>query len=214
MLSFKKFFESSDQEDYRGSHRAPGKSDSTAPLWDLTKIYPDDIYSINAARYYGDGSPFDNMAINIIKQFKNKPNRKLKIYRAVPNLNSELEKELKALGNKVDDAIGLGRFYRKINWSEYRELGFIVDDKESEEKYIDYLRKKYDELEKIVKSKKININPGDWITTVKEYAKEHGEAHLRGNYKILSKIVFARDLYTDANSIFEFGYDPQPVVKI
>lgn len=145
MLSFKKYFES--VEEYRGTHRAPGKSDSTAPLWNLSKIYPDDIYSSNAARYYGDASPFDNIAISIMQRYKNKPNEKITIYRAVPDLN-------------------------------------------------------------------LNINSGDWVTTVKEYAKNHGESSLKGKYKILSKIVFARDLFTDANSIFEFGYDPQPKVKI
>jgi orotate phosphoribosyltransferase len=56
------------------------------------------------------------------------------------------------------------------------------------------------------------ISPGDWVTTVRKYAKEHGESALRGRYKIISKMVAVRDLYTDGNSIFEFGYDPQPPV--
>ena len=57
------------------------------------------------------------------------------------------------------------------------------------------------------------INPGDWVTTVREYAVSHGESSLLGNYKIISKTVHARDLFTDGNSIFEFGYDPQPPIK-
>ena len=44
------------EEEYRGSHQAPGK-DFGAPLHDLTKIYPDDIYSPLAERYYGDNDP-------------------------------------------------------------------------------------------------------------------------------------------------------------
>ncbi len=53
------------------------------------------------------------------------------------------------------------------------------------------------------------INPGDWITTIKSYAVQHGEGPLGGDYKILEKTVPAGDLYTDGNSIFEFGYDPK-----
>jgi hypothetical protein len=53
------------------------------------------------------------------------------------------------------------------------------------------------------------INPGDWITTIKSYAVDHGEGPLGGDYKILEKTVPAGDLYTNGDSIFEFGYDPK-----
>jgi hypothetical protein len=53
------------------------------------------------------------------------------------------------------------------------------------------------------------INPGDWITTIKSYAVDHGEGPLGGDYKILEKTVLAGDLYTNGDSIFEFGYDPK-----
>ena len=53
------------------------------------------------------------------------------------------------------------------------------------------------------------INPGDWITTIKSYAVQHGEGALGGDYKILEKTVNAGDLYTNGDSIFEFGYDPK-----
>ena len=53
------------------------------------------------------------------------------------------------------------------------------------------------------------INPGDWITTMKSYAVQHGEGALGGDYKILEKTVNAGDLYTNGDSIFEFGYDPK-----
>ena len=53
------------------------------------------------------------------------------------------------------------------------------------------------------------INPGDWITTIKSYAVQHGEGPLGGDYKILEKTVPASDLYTNGDSIFEFGYDPK-----
>jgi hypothetical protein len=53
------------------------------------------------------------------------------------------------------------------------------------------------------------INPGDWITTIKSYAVQHGEGALGGDYKIIEKTVPAGDLYTNGDSIFEFGYDPK-----
>ena len=35
-----------------------------------------------------------------------------------------------------------------------------------------------------------------------------GEAHLNGKYKIISKSVPAKHLFTDGNSVHELGYDP------
>jgi hypothetical protein len=54
------------------------------------------------------------------------------------------------------------------------------------------------------------INAGDWVTPNKLYAKDHGDGPLGGEYKIVSKKVRAKDIYTDGNSIHEFGYDPSP----
>lgn len=52
------------------------------------------------------------------------------------------------------------------------------------------------------------IRPGDWVTISKEYAKEHGEGALKGDYKIASKMVPAADIYTNGDSIHEWGYYP------
>jgi hypothetical protein len=52
------------------------------------------------------------------------------------------------------------------------------------------------------------INPGDWVTIWRHYAISHGEAVLQGKYKILSKVVPASTLYTDGNSLYEFGWNP------
>jgi len=54
-----------------------------------------------------------------------------------------------------------------------------------------------------------NINAGDWVSLSKDYAKTHGESVLQGDYKILSQKVKAKDLWTNADSIHEFGYQPQ-----
>lgn len=53
-----------------------------------------------------------------------------------------------------------------------------------------------------------DINAGDWVSINKQYAVTHGERTLGGDYKIISKVVPAKHLFTDANSIHEFGYDP------
>lgn len=53
-----------------------------------------------------------------------------------------------------------------------------------------------------------SINVGDWVTLSKDYAKTHGESALKGDYKIISKKVKAKDLWTNADSIHEFGYNP------
>lgn len=132
-------------EDYKGVHKAPSKNYG-APLHDLTQIYPDDIYSDKASIYYGDnsGSLEDNKIIQIFKNVKGKPEKLVKVYRAVPKL----------------------------------------------------------------KNQKLSINTGDWVTLSKKYAINHGESTLLGKYNIVYKIVPAKTLFTDANSIYEFGYNP------
>lgn len=52
-----------------------------------------------------------------------------------------------------------------------------------------------------------DINAGDWVTTTREYAKDHmaGEK----DWHILTKKVKAKEIATDGNSIHEWGYSPQ-----
>jgi antirestriction protein ArdC/superfamily I DNA/RNA helicase len=52
------------------------------------------------------------------------------------------------------------------------------------------------------------INPGDWVTPFKAYAEEHGESNLNNDYKIVTSVVKASDLFTEGNSWLEWGYDP------
>jgi hypothetical protein len=134
--------------EYQGVHQPPMR-DSGAPLHDLTGgglVYPDDIYSKQAAQYYGhtgQNDPMDRQTIALIQSFKNKPNSMVTMYRAVPNDTQQL------------------------------------------------------------------INSGDWVTVNKAYAKDHGDRQFDGNYKILSQKVKASDLFTNGDSIHEFGYDPE-----
>ncbi|CAB5194712.1 hypothetical protein UFOVP177_30 [uncultured Caudovirales phage] len=61
----------------------------------------------------------------------------------------------------------------------------------------------------VPKSKDItSINAGDWVSLSKDYAKTHGESVLKNNYKIIEQKVKAKDLWTNADSIHEFGYHP------
>lgn len=61
----------------------------------------------------------------------------------------------------------------------------------------------------VPKSKDItSINIGDWVSLSKDYAKNHGESVLGNNYKIIEQKVKAKDLWTNADSIHEFGYHP------
>lgn len=53
------------------------------------------------------------------------------------------------------------------------------------------------------------IGPGDWVTTVRQYAKDHGESALKGDYRILKSTVHARDIFTAGDSWLEWGYHPQ-----
>lgn len=128
-------------EDYVGMHSAPTKDNS--PMHDLSETYPDDIYSREALRLYGQGEPGDSMAISIIQSARNKPKLKVKVYRAIP------------------------------------------------------------------KNLKSSINNGDWVSITKQYATDHGTSHLggKGNFQIISKTVYASQLYTDGNSIQEWGYN-------
>jgi hypothetical protein len=65
-----------------------------------------------------------------------------------------------------------------------------------------------EEARKTGSPSKYVFRAGDWVTTSKQYAKDHGDSALQGKYRIFSKSVKAKDIYTDGNSIFEWGYNP------
>lgn len=198
-------------ESYQGSHTAPSKEDS--PMFNLSDTYPEDIYSADAPRLYGDngGNGLDRECIGIIQAAHNKPNHPVKIYRAVPDDNKEIEKELKKISNIISH-FDKFRFFPKneivnaISSKYYKEgEGYILPYDEMQEQVLRELREKYSDLTS-KKVPKLTINSGDWVTISKEYAKEHGESNLRNNFKILSKIVPAMYLFTDGNSLYEWGY--------
>jgi hypothetical protein len=117
-------------------------------------MYPSDFYGPKGRQYYGnEGWDFDANAFNKVLSYKNKPDAKVTIFRAVPK-------------------------------SVYKEA-----------------MKGESPLKQL-------IQPGDWITLSKEYAKAHGESALNNDYKIVQKIVPARQVWTNADSIHEWGYHP------
>ena len=52
------------------------------------------------------------------------------------------------------------------------------------------------------------INPGDWVTPSKAYASEHGQ-RFDGGFDVIEQRVKAGDLYTEGNSLQEFGWSPK-----
>lgn len=194
MLSFKSFILSEDS-DHRGEHLAPMNTPDMAPLYKMDMIYPEDIYSSDAARIYGDmgGDSNDKISIRIIQSYRNKPNGKIKIYRAVPKIlsNSEMLSKL--------ETIKYNYMRRNIIPKTY------VGDKK---KFVEWINDEIAQFKDKPDSDKLIISPGDWVTINRQYAVTHGLSALKGNYRILTKIVSAKHVFTDANSIHEFGYDP------
>lgn len=216
------------EEDYKGEHTAPDK-ESGSPLYDVTLngIYPEDIYSNNALQYYGAGESYDYESISIINSYRNRPNRPITIYRAVPDLNKKENQEIKDLVDILNYKHKFGFFPFSGNKKSYNMSFKKIRDKHDEEfqssenmsydEYDTILYKKINDKISELKSqlkKPFKINKGDWVTISKQYAIDHGRHSLNNNYKITQKSVYARDIYTDGNSIHEWGYDPQPRVNI
>jgi len=187
--------------EYRGDHTAPNKNHS--PIYDVSDSYGEDMYGGNAMRYYGNGNSYDRESIGIIQSLRNKPNRGVKIYRAVPDINNELDKEIKYYYE-------LAQYVRKFGFAPIKDRQ--ASDIHSSLGYnatatLDYLNDKIRELNQ-KKQKPIGINSGDWVTISLAYARDHGRSHLKNKFKVVTKTVPARTLFTDGNDVNEWGYDP------
>ena len=68
------------EENYQGSHRPPSE-DYGAPLHNLTKIYPDDVYA-NVKNYTTGSLELESGLL--ATKYKNRPEKYIIIYRAVP----------------------------------------------------------------------------------------------------------------------------------
>lgn len=188
-------------EDYRGQHGAPGKG-AGAPLHDMLDeggVYPEDVYSADAIRFYGVGDDqLDPIAASLIRQYKGKPNAEVTIYRAVPLSRDKrvekLEKQLARYMARGKLPEGTSRNVEPSDWSQGVR----------------------DEIERLknLPPDDIKITPGDWVTPIREYAVMHGDGALNGEYEIIKKRVKAKDIYTAGDSWLEWGYDPEVTKKL
>ena len=206
--SFSRFIlERHEYPEYVGIHTSPSTDDS--PLYDLVNAYGDDIYSSNALRYFGSGYPsfvsVDADSIRIMQRVHNKPDAIVTIYRSVPDPNKDIDRQIRKL-RKIIDFKNKYRFY-PIKDSIIDELRDKYDDLEWDDMMVKIEEELYSMINDLNKQKQkpLKINNGDWITLTKQYAKEHGDSHL-GNYKIVSKNVKAKTVFSDGNSVQEFGY--------
>lgn len=200
---------SNNPSEYAGEHSAPEKENND-PMHNVINIFPD-MYNENAYKYYGGQGLDDNAVINQIKSVHNRPRASVVIYRSVPNLNKDIDKKIKDLNYILNYKFKYGFFPMKNK--TVRDLESDIWDKNPSLTYDEMQKQVYNEISKLVdglvaqKEKRIKINDGDWVTTSKMYAKDHGENNLNNNYKIVTKTVIASQLYTDGNSVFEWGYN-------
>lgn len=53
------------------------------------------------------------------------------------------------------------------------------------------------------------INSGDWVTTVRRYALEHGRSHLSNQFRVVEGYARARHLFNEGNDWREWGWKPE-----
>lgn len=107
----------------------------------------------------------DAFSLSVIRNVKNKPNAKITIYRAVPDLNKELNKQI----NDLKDIL---LYYDRFNFFPLKNKTIYF----LEEKY--KMEEDYEEKQKLIlqdikdqivslssqKQKNLTINPGDWVS--------------------------------------------------
>jgi hypothetical protein len=96
------------------SYRSESPSEDNARLDDLTQTFPDDIYSSNAIRYYGNPNNLADIESNeIIQEARGNPDMEVTIYRAVPNdadINSINEGDFVTLSKTYAEEHGAGGY--------------------------------------------------------------------------------------------------------
>lgn len=185
------------QSDYMMDHRPPGPEDG-APLDDLTgggNIYPDDIYGPNGLRYYGSGDPADPESMAVIRSMRGSPDATVTIYRAVPKVEAP-SKQAAKLRKQMATYLKTKRKPADSGFTDGSDWYDWASDQAEK------LEAQGDEG-----AAKIDFNEGDWVTLSKTYARNHGEG-MGDPYTIISKKVKARELFTNGDSINEFGYWP------
>jgi len=191
------------ESDYHDQHRPPGPRDG-APLHDITSngIYPSDAYDVDIARFYGvlSGSRGDMAVASIIRKYRGQPDKLVTIYRAVPLVGVE----------KIRDEIADLKSQKKY-WLKHGKAPRRADlSAAGDQHYYDWMYDRIEELEGELENAAPDdageINDGDWVTIYRPYAKDHGKSRLKGDFQILSKRVRAKQIFTDGNSFYEWGY--------
>lgn len=188
-------------EDPVSRHKAPHSDNEGyySPAYDVSKSFGEEIYTLSFAKalqQYGDGLDADAEALQVLRSLHNKPDVKVKIYRAVE----------KGLRDQITD-LKQDRKYIKQNgsvppWAD-------VPPNTADE-YTEYVESQIDNLGSVDgASIQPSINVRDWVTLTKRYAEDHGELAIPNGFTVITKTVMAKDLFTDGNSIHEFGYDPK-----
>lgn len=192
------------EEYYRGVHLAPDSRD--CPMYDLSQSYGDDIYGPDAYRYYGHSSEYSRECLPIIQDCRNNPNKKVRIYRAVPKINDEIEKEISNLVYQYDYMRKFKFFPKGSNFTDLYYKYYHEDKETADSKILEVINNEITALNSR-KLPDLEINKGDWVTISLAYAKAHGLSHLNNKYKVLKKTVKASELFTDANDLAEWGYN-------
>jgi hypothetical protein len=166
------------------------------PMYDVTTQFGQDIYGSNALRMFGGYGSYDNYSIALIQQARNKPNMQVQIYRAVPKVITNQE--------KISDYEKRMKYILKTG-----KLPRDVDNFRNSSEYYDWLSTEIEKLKTQPTDEKTKINSGDWVTINPMYAKVHGQGNLGNKFRVLTKTVSASQLYTDGNSIHEWGYNAE-----
>lgn len=111
----------------------------------------------------------------------------------------------------------LNGIYPDDFYTRTREYVYMDSDRRGLQYVLDYRNKPNRQI-RIFRSvplsiEKPTINSGDWVTIDRAYAVQHGRENLNNNFKIIQKLVYARDVFTSGDSLSEWGYDPQPSVE-
>lgn len=118
-------------EDYKMTHTAPnGRDGFSKSIDDPSGLYPDDLYSPNGARYYGDGEEWmDRASAAIFRRVHNNPDAMVKVYRAVP-------KSLKETKLRNGDWVSINREYAKEHGERNINGGYKIIEDEVPAKYV------------------------------------------------------------------------------
>jgi hypothetical protein len=191
-------------EDYVGEHSAPD-AEGGAPMMNVASngIYPNDFYSGNGFSYYRSYGPDDWETYEKVAEVHNRRFARVKVYRAVPHTKTRAER-IDQIETEEAKMMRTGRLPRNVNtrlsMDDYWQG--IADE-----------RLRLEELGTEEPRKRLKINPGDWVTISRAYAVEHGRSNLNNEYKIITKTVPANQLYTDGNSLYEWGWVPKSIKK-